>query len=287
MEILRLPNTTSIQASFSLSPNTLYTINYTDAITNNTYSASATSNASGIVIFNLNSRYLTYSGDLEASVYNGSSLVYNTNVNITRPYCDINSVASELGKSTSDIINAESVARLIIDSQVGSFSFLRKEKEVIGMGIDYLPLNERIQTIYKIYENGQLIHDSSDENLNLYRVSVDKSSIVPIDTIQNKVEYPKVWRDRYLDVSFASGYDYLIEADFGYKIIPEDIQKACKILIVDVVNNNMEYINKYIKVFDNIEYRIELTSGAGTGTGNLIVDKILSNYKNKIVPGVI
>jgi hypothetical protein len=287
MEILRLPNTTSIQASFTLSPNTLYTIYYDDVILGDSFSASATSNASGVVIFTLNSRYLTYSGNLEALIYNGTSLVYSTGINVLRPYCDINAAATDLGKTTSEIIKAESIARMIIESEVGPFLFVRKEKEVSGMGLDYLPINEKIQSLYMMYENGELIHDSSDEDMNLYKISVDKSSIIPIDVIHNKIEYPKVWRDRYLDAAFANGYDYLIDADFGYRIIPEDIQKACYLLVKDIVNNSMEYINKYIELFDNTEYRVQFAKGSSSGTGNLTVDKILSPYKNKIVPGVI
>jgi hypothetical protein len=204
-----------------------------------------------------------------------------------RPYCDITKLATSLGITTAKAIEYESIARSIIESQAGSFQFVRKNKEVIGMGLDYLPINEKIEKLYKIYENGQLIHDSLNSELNLYTISVDKSAIVPIDEIQNKVEYQKVWRDRYLDVSFASGYDYLIDGEFGYRIIPNDIQKACELLVNDLVHNNNQYINKYIEVFDNVEFRVQFSKDYAKGTGNMTVDRILANYKNRIIPGVI
>jgi len=288
MEILRLPDSTSIQASFTLDmPNTLYTASYVDLVTNVSYSASATSNGSSIATFTLNNHYMTYSGNIEFNIYRSGNNVYSDQVLVLRPYCNINSIKQKLGITTAKAIEYESIARAIIESEAGSFSFMKKQKEVIGMGLDYLPISEKIETLYKIYENGTLIHDSNDPDLNLYKISVDKSSIVPIDEIQNKVEYQKVWRDRYLDISFATGYDYLIEADFGYRVIPNDIQKACELLITDISTNSNQYINKYIEVFDNTEFRVQFSKDYVKGTGNLIVDKILSNYKNRIVPGVI
>lgn len=288
MEILRLPESTSIQASFNVPlSNTLYTALYTDSVTGTTYSASATSSASSIVTFTLNNYYMTYAGELEFSIYHSGSIIYSDIVTVVRPYCDVSALKDELGITMEKAIEYESTARAIIESQAGEFQFMRKNKEISGMGLDFLPINERIDTLYKMYENGELIHDSSSASLNLYQISVDRSSIVPIDEIQNKVEYQKVWRDRYLDVSFANGYDYLINADFGYRFIPQDIQKACRLLVIDLSNNNMQYINKYIEMFDNVEFRVQFSKEFARGTGNMIVDNILSKYKNRIVPGVI
>ncbi len=288
MEILRLPESTSVQASFNVPlSNSLYTALYTDSITGTTYSASATSSASNIVTFTLNNYYMTYAGQLEFSIYQSGFIVYSDIVTVLKPYCDITALKNELGITMEKAIEYESTARSIIESQAGEFKFVRKNKEISGMGLDFLPVNERIETLYRMYENGEMIHDSSTATLNLYQISVDRSSIVPIDEIQNKVEYQKVWKDRYLDVSFANGYDYLINADFGYKFIPQDIQKVCKLLIVDLSNNNMQYINKYIEMFDNVEFRVQFSKEFAKGTGNMIVDNILSKYKNRIIPGVI
>jgi len=288
MEILRLPESGSIQATFDVPvSNAIYTASYTDLITGKSYSASATSTNNKSITFTLDNYYMTYSGDIEFSIYRSGSIIYSDLVRVVRPYCDISSIKNVLSITSAKAIELESTARAIIESQAGEFHFIRKEKEISAMGLDFLPVNERIETLYKMYENGELIHDSSNSELNLYRISVDKSSIVPIDTIQNKVEYQKVWKDRYLDVSFANGYDYLLDADFGYRVIPQDIQKACSLLITDLSNNNMQYINKYIEMFDNVEFRLQFAKDFAKGTGNMIVDNILSKYKNRIVPGVI
>lgn len=288
MEVLRLPETTSVQARFLVpTANALYTATYNDLITGTSYSASATSNGAKVVSFTLNSYYLTYSGNLEFDIYLNSALVYSTGVDIVRPYCDITAVKTRLNLTTDQAIQYEALARSIIESEAGSFSFVRKDKEVVGMGMDYLPVNERVYKLYKMYENGYIIHDINDSELNLYKVSLDHTSIVPSEATENKLEYPKVWRDRYYDAAFASGYDYLLDADFGYKVIPGDIQRACEILMQDIATGNMQYINKYIESFDNVEFKVQFAKTYINGTGNFTVDNILSKYKNMINIGVI
>lgn len=155
------------------------------------------------------------------------------------------------------------------------------------MGLDYLPLDEKIQKLYYLRENGVLIYDHEDSNLQEYKISVDGTSIVTSVSPVNKMEYKYVWRDRYLDTDFFYGYDYLVDADFGYKAIPEDIQEACEILIQDIVNDNMKYYNRNIVEFNNLEFRIKFSNRSFDGSGNAIVDKILAKYKNAITPGVL
>lgn len=288
MEILRLPETTSIEASFSVPENNhLYTLSYTDLITGTSYSASATSSASGVVVFELDDYYLTYTGSLKASIYDGSSSVYSAGIDIVKPYCDLTSVKNALGLTNSQAIQAEKIARKIIESEAGSFNFVRKQKEIIGMGLDYLPIDENIIKLYYMYENGELIYDYENENLNDYKISIDKTSIVTSTVEVNKMEYQKVWRDRFLDTDFTSGYEYIVDADFGYEIIPSDIQEVCELLIQDVTSDDMRYINRGIEEFDNREFKIKFAKGYSSGTGNNIADKILLKYKNRIIPGVI
>jgi hypothetical protein len=289
MEILRLPETTQIQAKFTVpAASQLYTIQYEDLITGSTYSASATSSSSKEVTFTLNSKYLSYSGNLFANVYSSASaLVYSTGIDVVKPYCDITKVKGVLNITTAQCITAEKVARKMIEAEVGSFQFIRKQKEIIGMGLDYLPVNENIDKLYYLYENGVLVFDYSNADLDDYKISIDRTSIIYDDNLENKVEYQKVWADRNYPITFASGNDYLLDADFGYKVIPSDVEEACEILVQDVISNNMRYFSRNIVEFDNQEFRIKFADGGAFGTGNLLVDKILSRYKNRIIPGVI
>lgn len=289
MEILRLPDTTTVEASFSVpSANETYIISYEDILTKEIFSTSASSNVSSIVTFPLDDRYLTYGGTLAVQVMTAaSSIVLRDGIDIVRPYCDVESVASKLSITTAQAMQCEKIARKVIESEAGSFNFLRKTKEVYGMGLDYLMLDEPIHTLYYMRENGELIYDYENSNLQEYKISIDGMSIIPSDTLTNKLEYTKVWRDRYLNASFYSGYDYLIDGDFGYRVVPEDIQEACELLVQDVSSNNTRYSNMYITEFDNREFKVKFADGYQSGTGNLIADKLISRYKNRIIPGVI
>jgi len=290
MEILRHSDTTSLTASFSVSPSGNYTLQYDDLLTGESFSASATSSY-GSVSFTLDDRYLTYTGNLVATVKNSSGdTVVLTNIDVVRPYCNTDNVAAALSITDGSEIDYERIARYIIDSQTQGFIFVRKEKEIIGNGSDYLPVDEKIYKIYKVYENGQLRYDSTSNNNEIeYQISKDGTSIISIDpeVPENKINYKQVWRERYLDADFNEGSEYIIDADFGYKVIPQDIQEASELLIQDMKNETLQYVNRYIESFDNDDYKIKFAKGALTNTGNVIVDKILEKYRNRIRLGVL
>jgi hypothetical protein len=101
------------------------------------------------------------------------------------------------------------------------------------------------------------------------------------------MNYKKVWRDRFLDTDFYEGYEYLVDADYGWKVIPEDIKEASAILVQDIVEDNLKYVNKYIESFDNDDFKIKFVKNFSAGTGNKIVDIILEKYQKTIRVGVL
>jgi hypothetical protein len=290
MEILRHTDTTSLVASFQVSSSSVHTLEYDDLITGQSYSASATP-LYGSVSFTLNNKYLTYTGNLVASVKNDSGdTVVLTNIDVVRPYCNTDNVAAALDITDGSELDYERIARYIIDSQTQGFPFVRKEKEVVGNGSDYLPVDEKIYKIYKVYQNGYLLFDSTSQTNEVnFLISKDGTSIISIDpeVPENKINYKQVWRERYLDADFNEGSEYIIDGDFGWKVIPQDVQEASELLIQDMKNNTLQYVNRYIESFDNDDYKIKFAKGALTNTGNVIVDKILEKYRNRIRLGVL
>jgi hypothetical protein len=189
-------------------------------------------------------------------------------------------------------IEYERLARYIIDSQTQPFTFMRKEKDIVGMGMDYLPIDEKIYKIYKVYENQEIQYDStltSNENLVTYEITRDGTSITNVDdeAPENKINNKVVWRERYLDSAFGEGSEYRVDGDFGWRVIPQDIQEACEMLIQDIKSDNLKYINRYIESFDNEDFKIKFSKGPNTGTGNMMVDKILEKYRNRLRIGVL
>ena len=290
MELLRLSNTTSLSASFSgLTASTNYILELDDLITGTAYSASATSNASGIVSFSMPSHYLTYTGSLSASVKDtGGDIKVITNIDVIRPYSTPSELASALSIKTSEATEYERLARYIIDAHTGGFTYMRKEKEFIGDGSDQLLIDEPIQTLYKLYENGELMYDaSSNTNEADYKINRQLNAIVLDIPEGNRVNYPKVWRDRFLDIDFFDGYEYVVDADYGWKVIPQDIQDASALLVQDIVGDNLKYVNKYIESFSNDDFNIKFSKNFTATTGNRVVDRILERYQKPIRVGVL
>jgi hypothetical protein len=290
MEALRINGQTPSVTFTGLLPGSEYTLTYTDLSTQEEYTSTQESDTSGEAVFTLNSYYDNYDAVLDATLFNYLDEVESVaGIEVIRPYTNIASLATDLNKTYDQAKDTERTARFIIDSESAkTFGFVRKEKEFIGNGSDYLVIDEKIHKLYKVYENGNLLYDSTQENnLVTYTISKDGTSIIPVYIEANKTEYPQVWRDRYLSRAFADGYDYVVEADFGYKVIPQDIQEATKLLCSDISSGNMQYINNYIESFDNADFKIKFAKNFVNGTGNLIVDKILSKYKNSIKIGVL
>lgn len=294
MEALKLYNSASVVVDIdSLDQNVVYRLNYTDEDTGDSYTAFATSDENGQASFTLDSHYSSYTGRLSGKVYDSASVqVYEDVIDVVRPYCNLNKIQSKFSISYLSAVDYEKVARYIINTFVAPFSYQRLEKEFVGNGIGYLPTRQRIEKIYKVYENEELVFDytkSYSQNLANFEISKDKTSIVASsdEPSINRVNYGPLWSDRFLIKTFALNYEYIIDADYGWKFIPSDIQQASELLIQDIMQNNLKYINRYIESFDNEDFKIKFAKEFYTGTGNNIVDKILSKYESDINIGVL
>lgn len=286
MESLRVNGSIPTVSFSGLTSSATYTLSYSDLLTGEEFSASAVA-VDNIATFTLNSKFANYDADLEASVYDSDDeIVAITNIDVLRPYCDITQLATDLGKTYAQAKEIEKLARYTIDAELPRpFKFAKKQKDFVGNGSDYLIMDEKIHKLYKVYENKELMYDlDAASNDYVFEISKDRTSIVPVqDEIpQNNTEYPRVWRDRYLGRAFADGYDYTVEAEFGYKVIPQDIQEAVQMLAVDISGDTAKYANSYIESFDNQDFKIKFSKNYISGTGNLSVDRILTKYKNEI-----
>ena len=89
-------------------------------------------------------------------------------------------------------------------------------------------------------------------------------------------------------VGFPNGTDYIFLVETGYKVVPIDIQDATKLLVEDIRCGKLDYYKRYIKNYSTDQFKIEYDKRMIEGTGNIIVDKILSKYVDNIVrPGVL
>jgi len=255
---------------------------------------------------------LMESGDV---VEDRGDIVVQDNLDIARPYINPTELAASYGATTATeiakYVDYEALARLIIDSITGGFYYSRKFIEPVGQETDYMPIWDKAEKLLKVYENAILVYDtSSPEGPALgewnYMITKDKTAIIkdPVAATEgyNRSErrparIPIAVSDSFTlfdtedsgnvatitpGVTFPAGTDYIFLAEIGYKVVPYDIQDATKMLIEDIRCGKLDYYKRYVKNYSTDQFKIEYDKSIIDGTGNLIVDKILSKYINRI-----
>jgi hypothetical protein len=81
---------------------------------------------------------------------------------------------------------------------------------------------------------------------------------------------------------FGKTWDYLITVEYGYTTVPSDIIRATEMLVHDLECGKLDYYKRFISSYNTDQYRIQFDKGLFEGTGNIIVDKILSKYAKSI-----
>ena len=87
----------------------------------------------------------------------------------------------------------------------------------------------------------------------------------------------------YEGISFPSGYDYTFVVDHGYITVPADIEHAAKLLIEDLKCGKLDYYKRYVTSYNTDQFTIQFDKAVFSGTGNMLVDKILDKYSNTIL----
>jgi len=285
-----------------------------------------TSTVGSKIVYELSGDFVKYDKSYAVTVYEDidgerGDIVIEDNLQVERPYVDPTEVALSYNEISATEIakykEYESLARAIIDTMVDGFYYKRNYLEVVGQETDYIPLWDRTHKILKAYENAELVYDVTNVDgpalgdFN-YLITKDKTAITK-DPVQatdslNRAErrpsrIPLAVSDSYAlfdtedsgnvqtitpGVGFSEGTDYIFLVETGYKVVPIDIQDATKMLINDIKCGKLDYYKRYVKNYSTDQFKIEYDKRMIEGTGNIIVDKILSKYVNNIVrPGVL
>jgi hypothetical protein len=228
-----------------------------------------------------------YDGSYRLEIKSSSDELLNETFEIVRPYVK----PSELGETASEIAEYtkyEEVARAVIDSVIPEgFYYKKKTLEVVGLGADYIPLWWDAKRILAVYENDALVQDRA------YEITRDKTAItetVPGGVNRNEqapLILPAAGSDLVDTVlpplrGFPNGYDYKFVLEVGYPTVPSDIVRAATLLIDDIKCGRNDYYQRYISAYNTDQFRLQFDSRVFEGTGNIIVDKILSKYAKSI-----
>jgi hypothetical protein len=286
MEILRLPHTVpQTEVTVSLA-NTEYEYKIIDLADSSVRTDSGFSNADSKLTIDFPTRY-------DASyevVVDDDEFTFD----VVRPYVD----ATTMADSATDIASYrknEEIARAIIDSIISEgFYYRKKSLQRVGMGSDYLPLWDPARKLLKLYENNVIIYDAENPDLYdpLYRISPDKTAItMDVSTEINLSEQrPNILPQAESDLmdmtygyhGFPQGFDYTAVLEVGYHEVPSDIVRATELLVDDISCGRMEYFMRHVTEYNTDQFKMKFASESFEGTGNIIVDKILSKYYRSI-----
>jgi len=131
-----------------------------------------------------------------------------------------------------------------------------------------------------------------------YQTTLDNSAIMQTQTdLYNRMEQTPLVLPAgtgdigfygYFPITFPRGYDYIFILDAGFKSVPPDVEIATKMLIEDIKCGNNDYYNRFVTEYSTDQFDVKFAPQLLEGTGNMIVDKILSNYKGTLIkPGLL
>ena len=224
-----------------------------------------------------------YDGDYHILILDEDDVrVADIGYEVRRPYVDPTkkgTTASEISKYADQ----EELARAVIDSVIREgFYYKKKTIETVGLGADYIPVWEDAKKVLAVYENNVLVTDRE------FKVTADKSAVYEVfnDAINRDesayIMIPSAASDM-VDIDFSyrgfpKSWDYKIVLEVGYVDVPADIVRATELLINDIDCGKLDYYKRYVSAYNTDQFRIQFDKGVFEGTGNLIVDKILSKY---------
>ena len=216
----------------------------------------------------------------------GETILQDETYEIVRPYVDPSTKATTASDIAAYSTNEE-IARAVIDSVVPEgFYYKKKVLHFEGTGADYLPIWDDVKKVLAVYENNKLVEDRE------YQVSSDKTAIIEKSTDNiNRAEsaplvLPAAASDsldpQFIYRGFGRGWDYLVTVEHGYTAVPSDIVRATEMLVHDIECGKLDYYKRFISSYNTDQFRIQFDKGLFEGTGNIIVDKILSKYAKSI-----
>lgn len=302
MEILRLAPYPLIATWTLPEANYPYIVYVEDLVEKSFQETTITSSSTGVINYEIPFSEAQLDRELLVRFYDEDheELVYEETLDIIRPYTNPNllgSTATEIAEFTM----YEMIARSIIDTYINDdFNNHKTVIQAVGQGTDYFSIWEKAHRVLKVYENNELIYDISNPSnyTQEFKITLDSTAIVRTEAGSvNRAEKAHLtlpgasgdfWFYNGDGTAFNTGYDYIFVLDTGYKTIPTDVEYATKLLIDDLKCGRLEYYKRYTSDYSTDQYKIKFDKLMMSGTGNMLVDRILDKYVTTIVkPGII
>jgi hypothetical protein len=297
MELLRLSPYTSVGFTYTIpatyTTNEVFTATITDLADLSSTTQTVTDNAAYVWTITLSGKY---DSDYRVVITDASGdVLQDETYQVRRPYLNPNTLADTASDIATKTLNEE-LARAIIDSVIPQGFYYKKTTfETTGLGADYLPLWVDAKKLLQVYENNVLVYDASNPTAYIqnFEITKDKTAITLTYTGElNRNEganliLPAGSTD-YLDLNFGvwggfpQTYDYRVVVESGYTSVPSDIARAVGLLITDIECGQLDYYKRYVTAYNTDQYKLQFDKRSFEGTGNILVDKILSKYAKSI-----
>lgn len=213
---------------------------------------------------------------------------------ISVPYVDREEIITELGLGSepqdlnyfpeSKIRIAERVARLQINNYTGrNFNSRSGSQVTYGMGSDTIIFPERMSSFTKLEQDDVVIYDP-ENGINTLGYDIELTETGQGLRIKNSsqmdvTENPPMSYTAPFRLRFINGSRYKVYGVLGYPYIPLEVKQAALLLISDNLYNDALWRQKYIAEFDTGQMKVKLRDTAFTGTGNLLADDLLDQFK--------
>lgn len=248
--------------------------------------------ASGIYVLNSAGRHRA---DFTYTI-SGTSYTQSQYINVYTPYANIDTFFENHPELEDDYYeqfnNMEKRVRNIINTFCGqSFDYYPNKYMLLqGSGKKTIHLPFPISTLKKVTvnvgdEDEEVLHDSTDATVNNIEKSREPHNFQSSYYIQFKKSYLDKTQTRIYESRFSEDDDFKIEGDFGWQFVPNNIEQAADLLLVDMMTDDSEIRRRgIIEVqYDTVRYKtagssIDSKASFFESTGNIDADVLLMDY---------
>lgn len=228
-------------------------------------------------------------------VENGQTKTYTheTPVKVVTPYAsldDIREAIPDINNYATDaeILRAERRIRGVINNYTGQkFGRFIGTRQVIGAGDDQLKLPERLVSLTDIAGANVLFDSTGHAAPGYYAVRGDGYYLgISNPTPEGDYVFENVIRDpdsMWNRGGFRDNTVYTVTGVWGYDEVPSEVKEAATILIEETLCPQSVYRDRYLKAISGDGWRYEFVGAAYSGTGSVIADQLLEQYRRTAI----
>jgi len=210
----------------------------------------------------------------------GQDFTVTEEYDVVTPYCDWDYFSATT--TYAEYLECERVARYLIHVYCGQeFGQEYTTYAVEGHGTRSLALPRRLQTLETVtwIEDGSVIRPGNVIGSDFVWELVGENW-----TIRRQPQRRRLDPIYSCDRLFERNVTYNVKGVWGYSSVPTPVEEAAKILVADLLCTERKYRDKYLDNIKMGDWRLQFTAQAFQGTGNVIADQLLKDYR--LNPGV-